>query len=80
MSLEALPTKHVNNEYNRGAFDEEMMICKVKENVRLTCELEYFRGKIFKNGRSIHRRLRSDANVMLCALLQVTVDTTNGEL
>ena len=46
----------------------------------LTGELEHLSGQVFQNSRGVHCCLGTYADIMLCFLLEVTVDTTNREL
>ena len=45
-----------------------------------TCEFEHLGGEVLEDGGRVHGGLRADAHVVLCALLEVAVDTAYGEL
>lgn len=57
----------------RNTLDTQILRC-------VTCELENLGGKVFENGRGVDGSLGTDADVVLGSVLQVTVDTTDGEL
>lgn len=45
-----------------------------------TSKLEHFRGEVLKDRGCVHGGLRTDAHVVLSALLEVPVNTADGEL
>jgi hypothetical protein len=45
-----------------------------------SCELENFGSEVLKHGGHIHGRLGADAHLVLCVLLEETLDTTAWEL
>ena len=51
-----------------------------EEATRRTCKLQDFGREIFKDGRGVHRGFRADADIVLRALLQVSVNSANRKL
>lgn len=47
---------------------------------RLTCKLKYFCSEVLQYRRCVDCGFCTDPDVVLCALFEVTVDTTNGKL
>ena len=45
-----------------------------------TGEFEYFGGEVFEDGGSVDGGFSSDSHVVLSSNLQVSVNTTDGEL
>jgi len=45
-----------------------------------SCEFENFGSQVLKHGSHIHGRLGADAHLVLCVLLEETLDTTTWEL
>ena len=45
-----------------------------------TGKFKDFGGKVFQDSRGIYSGLRTDPYIVLCTLLQVTVNTPYGEL
>jgi hypothetical protein len=48
--------------------------------VRRTCQLEHFGREVLQNRTRIYRSFRTDPHVMLRALFQITMNTTDREL
>lgn len=46
----------------------------------VSCQFEHLSGEVFQDGGCVDGSLGTDADVVLGAVLQVTVDTTNREL
>lgn len=46
----------------------------------IACQFEHLGGEVFEDGRCVDGSLGADSDVVLGSVLQVTVDTTDGEL
>lgn len=46
----------------------------------LTCQLEHFCGEVFQDRARVHRSLSTNSHVVLCAVLEQSVHSTDGEL
>lgn len=52
----------------------------VRAAVRRTCQFQDFRGEVFQYRTSVYSSFGTNTDIMLCPLLEETMDTTDGEL